>query len=55
MENKLKKELKKASKEMKKMEREKVNWEKVLICGVVLGYMISMLYLMLILTAELTY
>ena len=32
----------------------KVNWEKAIICGVCLGWMASMLYLMLILTATLT-
>lgn len=32
----------------------KINWEKVIKYGVALGYMASMLYLMLILTATLT-
>lgn len=32
----------------------KVNWEKTIICGVCLGWMASMLYLMLVLTATLT-
>lgn len=38
---------------MKKISK-KINLEKVLICGVCLGWMASMLYLMLILTATLT-
>ena len=38
---------------MKKISK-KINWEKVFICGVCLGWMASMLYLMLILTATLT-
>ena len=32
----------------------KINWGKVIICGISLGWMASMLYLMLILTATLT-
>lgn len=36
------------------MKNKKVDWEKVLKYGVTLGYMASMLYLMLILTAKLT-
>lgn len=38
---------------MKKIFKD-VNWDKVVICGVSLGWMASMLYLMLILTATLT-
>lgn len=34
--------------------RNKINWEKVVKYGVVLGWMASMLYLMLILTAHVT-
>lgn len=34
--------------------RNKINWDKVLVRGIVLGWMASMLYLMLILTATLT-
>ena len=32
----------------------RVNWEKVLICGISLGWMAGMLYLMLKLTAAIT-
>lgn len=38
---------------MKKIFKD-ANWDKVIICGVSLGWMASMLYLMLILTATLT-
>lgn len=38
---------------MKKISK-KINWEKVIICGISLGWMASMLYLILILTATLT-
>ena len=38
---------------MKKIFKD-VDWEKVAICGISLGWMASMLYLMLILTATLT-
>lgn len=38
---------------MKKIFKD-VNWDKAIICGVVLGWMASMIYLMLILTATLT-
>jgi hypothetical protein len=31
-----------------------INWDKAIICGVALGYMASMLYLMLVLVAEVT-
>ena len=37
-----------------KKKTNKINWDKVLICGITLGYMASMLYLMLILTAGVT-
>lgn len=37
-----------------KKEIKKINWDKVLICGIALGWMAGMLYLMLILTASLT-
>lgn len=36
------------------MKNKKINWEKVIKYGVALGYMASMLYLMLILTAYVT-
>ena len=36
------------------MKKNKINWEKVIKYGVALGYMASMLYLMLILTAHVT-
>lgn len=32
----------------------KIEWTKVISSGIVLGYMISMLYLMLVLTANIT-
>lgn len=38
---------------MKKIFKD-VNWDKVIICGVSLGWTSSMLYLMLVLTATLT-
>ena len=34
--------------------KQQIDWDKVIICGVSLGWMASMLYLMLILTATLT-
>lgn len=34
--------------------RNNINWDKVLVRGIVLGWMASMLYLMLILTAHVT-
>lgn len=54
MNDNLKRELKRASKELKRAEAKKIEWEKVLICGVALGWMISTLYLLLVLTAFIT-
>lgn len=34
--------------------KKKINWEKVLAYGITLGWMASMLYLMLLLTAKVT-
>ena len=39
---------------MKKTICKKINWDKVLICGVTLGWMMSMLYLLLMIAVEVT-
>lgn len=37
-----------------KKHNKKINWQKVIVNGIALGWMASMLYLMLILTAHVT-
>jgi hypothetical protein len=40
---------------MKKKQTKKINWEKVIAYGVALGWMASILYLLILIAAKVTY